>query len=51
MKEITGEEAVFLGPSLIGFGTHHYKYESGRGGDFFLTGFSPRKQSLVLYIM
>ena len=51
MKEITGEEAVLWGPSLIGFGTYHYKYESGREGDFFLTGFSPRKQSLVLYIM
>ena len=39
------------GPSIIGFGDYHYKYESGRDGNFFLTGFSPRKQSLSLYIM
>ena len=39
------------GPSIIGFGSYHYKYESGREGDIFLTGFSPRKQSLSLYIM
>ena len=51
MKEITGEDAEMWGPSIIGFGDYHYKYESGREGDFFLTGFSPRKQSLSLYIM
>ncbi|WP_340199055.1 DUF1801 domain-containing protein [Ascidiimonas sp. W6] len=51
MKKLTGEEAVLWGPSLIGFGTYHYKYESGREGDFFLTGFSPRKQNLTIYIM
>ncbi|RPI72272.1 MAG: DUF1801 domain-containing protein [Ignavibacteriales bacterium] len=39
------------GPSIIGFGDYHYKYESGREGDFFITGFSPRKQNLTLYIM
>ena len=38
------------GPSIVGFGDAHYKYESGREGDWFLTGFSPRKQSLTLYI-
>ncbi len=51
MKDVTGEQAEMWGPSIIGFGDYHYKYESGREGDFFLTGFSPRKQSLSLYIM
>ncbi|MCB0614142.1 MAG: DUF1801 domain-containing protein [Phaeodactylibacter sp.] len=51
MKEITGEEPKMWGPSIVGFGNYHYKYESGREGDFFITGFSPRKQSLTLYIM
>jgi len=39
------------GPSIVGFGKYHYKYASGREGDFFITGFSPRKQNLTLYIM
>ena len=51
MKEITGLEPEMWGPSIVGFGSYHYKYESGREGDIFLTGFSPRKQSLSLYIM
>ena len=51
MKEITGLEPQMWGPSIVGFGSYHYKYESGREGDIFLTGFSPRKQSLSLYIM
>lgn len=51
MREITGLKPEMWGPSIIGFGDHHYKYESGREGDIFLTGFSPRKQSLSLYIM
>lgn len=51
MKEITGEEPVMWGPSIIGFGSYHYKYDSGREGDMLLTGFSPRKQNLTLYIM
>ena len=51
MKKITGLEPEMWGPSIIGFGSYHYKYESGREGDIFLTGFSPRKQSLSLYIM
>lgn len=38
------------GDSIVGFGSYHYKYESGREGDWFLTGFSPRKQNLTLYI-
>lgn len=51
MEEVTGEEAVMWGTSIIGFGSYHYKYASGREGDWFLTGFSPRKQNLTLYIM
>jgi hypothetical protein len=51
MKEVTGAEPKMWGSSIIGFGDYHYKYESGREGDWFLAGFSPRKQSLTLYIM
>ena len=51
MKEITGEEPKMWGGSIVGFGSYHYKYNSGREGDWFLTGFSPRKQNLSLYIM
>ena len=51
MREITGLEPDVWGPSIIGFGDYHYKYESGREGDMFLTGFSPRKQNLTLYII
>lgn len=51
MKEVTGEEAKMWGDSIIGFGSYHYKYASGREADWFLTGFAPRKQSLTLYIM
>ena len=51
MKKITKSEPAMWGPSIIGFGSYHYKYASGREGDWFLTGFSPRKQSLTLYIM
>ena len=51
MEEVTGEKPKMWGPSIIGFGSYHYKYKSGREGDWFLTGFSPRKQSLTLYIM
>jgi len=51
MQEVTGEEPKMWGSSIIGFGSYHYKYASGREGDWFQTGFSPRKQSLTLYIM
>lgn len=51
MQEITGHEPKMWGPSIIGFGTYHYKYASGREGDFLATGFSPRKTALTLYIM
>ncbi len=51
MKEITGSEPKMWGNSLVGFGQYHYKYASGREGDFFITGFSPRKAALTVYIM
>jgi len=51
MRKATGEKAKMWGPSIIGFGTHHYRYESGREGDTPLVGFSPRKSGLVLYRM
>jgi hypothetical protein len=50
MRDITGEPPKMWGSSIVGFGTHHYVYESGREGDICLTGFSPRKPNLVLYI-
>ncbi|MFP4438788.1 MAG: DUF1801 domain-containing protein [Chloroflexaceae bacterium] len=51
MQEVTGEQPRMWGGSIVGFGSYHYKYASGREGDWFLTGFSPRKQNLTLYIM
>ncbi len=51
MQEVTGEPAKMWGSSIIGFGSYHYKYASGHEGDACLTGFSPRKQNLVLYIL
>lgn len=51
MKEISGEEAKMWGGSIVGFGSYHYEYASGRTGDWPLVGFSPRKQALTLYIM
>ena len=51
MKKIMKSLPSMWGASIIGFGSYHYKYASGREGDWFLTGFSPRKQSLTLYIM
>lgn len=51
MKAETKAEPAMWGPSIVGFGRYHYKYKSGREGDWFVTGFSPRKQSLTLYIM
>ena len=50
MKDVTGMEPKMWGPSIIGFGSYHYKYESGREGDSLLTGFSPRKAKMSLYI-
>lgn len=51
MKEITGEKPKMWGGSIVGFGSYHYKYASGREGDWFRAGFSPRKQALTLYLM
>ena len=51
MKKITKHEPKMWGPSIVGFGSYHYKYESGREGDFLITGFSPRAQNLTIYIM
>lgn len=48
---VTGLKPKMWGPSLIGYGRYHYKYESGREGDMLITGFSPRKANLVMYIM
>lgn len=49
IREVTGSEPVMWGPSMIGFGSYHYKYASGREGDMLKVGFSPRKPALVLY--
>jgi len=51
MAEISGEEPKMWGGSIVGYGSVHLKYASGRELDWMLTGFSPRKQSLSLYIM
>jgi len=51
MRDVTGEEPVMWGPSIIGFGTFHYRYASGREGDSPLAAFSPRKQNLVVYLV
>ena len=51
MKEVTGDEPKMWGPSIIGFGSYHYVYESGQEGDFMATGFSPRKAKHSLYII
>jgi nucleoid DNA-binding protein len=51
MKKITGKKPEMWGEAIVGFGKYHYKYKSGREGEWFLTGFSPRKQNLTLYIM
>ena len=51
MRKATGSRARMWGPSIVGFGEYHYKYDSGREGDFMITGFSPRKQALTLYVI
>lgn len=51
MRKATGKKAKMWGSSIVGFGSYHYKYASGQEGDHMLTGFSPRKQSLTVYIM
>lgn len=49
MREASGVKPAMWGPSIVGYGSYHYKYESGREGDFLKIGFSPRKANLVLY--
>ncbi len=49
MKKTTKEEPKMWGNSIVGFGTYHYKGKSGREGDWFVTGFSPRKQNMTVY--
>jgi hypothetical protein len=51
MGQVTKEEPKMWGSSIVGFGSYHYKGASGREGDWLLTGFSPRKENLTLYIM
>lgn len=50
MEEITGDKPKMWGPSIVGFGTWHYKYASGREGDWPVAAFSPRKKDLTLYL-
>ena len=50
-QRVTGWAPVMWGPSIIGYGQYHYRYDSGREGDFLATGFSPRKTNLSIYIM
>ncbi|MBN7812540.1 DUF1801 domain-containing protein [Algoriphagus sp. H41] len=51
MEEITGEPAVMWGPSIVGFGSYHYKYATGHEGDAPIVGFSPRKAAHSLYLL
>ena len=51
MTEITGAPGVMWGSSIVGFGDYHYRYASGREGDFFEAGFSPRRRALTIYVM
>lgn len=50
-NRVTGLKAKMWGPSIVGYGRYHYKYDSGREGEHFLTGFSPRKTALTIYVM
>ena len=51
MRRATGKRPKMWGSSIVGYGTYHYKYASGREGDFMLTGYSPRKQALTVYVL
>ena len=51
MKSVTRRKPKIWGSSIVGFGSYHYKYESGREGDMLMTGFSPRSKNLVVYVM
>jgi len=50
-NRVTGMAPKMWGPTIIGFGRYHYKYDSGREGEYLLTGFSPRKSALSIYVM
>ena len=50
MRDVTGEEPRMWGENVVGFGDYHYKYASGREGDWFKVGFSPRKRNLTIYL-
>jgi hypothetical protein len=50
-RRVTGWSPRMWGPTMVGYGQYHYRYETGREGDFLATGFSPRKASLSVYIM
>ncbi len=51
MRQVTKQEARMWGTSIVGFGKYHYRGKSGREGDWFITGFSPRKQNMTLYLV
>jgi hypothetical protein len=51
MARLSGEPAAMWGPSIIGFGEHHYRYDSGRTGSMSRIGFSPRKAETVVYLI
>jgi hypothetical protein len=51
MRKVSDAEPVMWGSAIIGFGTHHYVYESGREGDTMILGFSPRKQNIAIYLL
>ena len=51
MARVTGKRAVIWDSAIVGFGRYQYRYESGHSGEYFVTGFSPRKKNLTIYIM
>ena len=51
MAEVTGERPTMWGATMVGFGSYHYRYASGREGDYFVVGLSPRKAALTVYLM
>lgn len=51
MRRATGKRARMWGPGIVGYGSYHYRYESGREGDFLITGYAPRKQAMAIYIL
>lgn len=51
MRRATGERPRMWGPAIVGYGSYHYRYDSGREGDFMITGYAPRKQAMAIYIL